>query len=180
MKWPFAMRWRLDVQRASAKQLRSENERLCAIIKDVAPFVGYSAHVPELVARVEAIAYPEDQMSPQKPFDGCHFENDPSIGIKLNGTSSEKTETMADWKHCEACTDPTGCEAHGCLKQAVALLGDWPEDFKHENGNYECACDMCGDHFKGHKRRVICKVCAENGGELPNATSNRDTGSKTP
>lgn len=37
---------------------------------------------------------------------------------------------------------------------------DWPEDFSHENGNYINGCLACGHAFKGHKRRVTCKVCA--------------------
>ena len=37
---------------------------------------------------------------------------------------------------------------------------DWPEDFSHENGNYSCRCTFCGGVFTGHKRRVVCKVCA--------------------
>lgn len=37
--------------------------------------------------------------------------------------------------------------------------GDWLEDFEHENGMYTCRCIMCGTHFTGHKRRVICKIC---------------------
>lgn len=37
---------------------------------------------------------------------------------------------------------------------------DWPEDFSHENGNYECRCCDCGGLFIGHKRRVVCKECA--------------------
>lgn len=36
---------------------------------------------------------------------------------------------------------------------------DWPEDFSHENGNYQNRCS-CGIMFIGHKRRVTCKVCA--------------------
>lgn len=39
---------------------------------------------------------------------------------------------------------------------------DWFEDFRGDNGNYECACVDCGIHFIGYKRRVICKVCAIN------------------
>jgi hypothetical protein len=38
---------------------------------------------------------------------------------------------------------------------------DWPEDFPHENGRYMCTCVECGIGFFGHKRRVICKVCAK-------------------
>lgn len=37
---------------------------------------------------------------------------------------------------------------------------DWPEDSSHENGNYFCTCFQCGKIFIGHKRRVICKLCA--------------------
>jgi len=37
---------------------------------------------------------------------------------------------------------------------------DWPEDFSHENGNYQCRCVGCGELFTGHKRRVVCKECA--------------------
>jgi len=40
---------------------------------------------------------------------------------------------------------------------------DFPEDFKHENGNYECKCSYCGLTFIGHKRRVICRVCEMKG-----------------
>jgi len=42
----------------------------------------------------------------------------------------------------------------------VASPRDWPEDFKLENGKYQCGCTNCGNHFIGHKRRVTCKVCA--------------------
>jgi hypothetical protein len=36
----------------------------------------------------------------------------------------------------------------------------WPEDFAHENGNYQCLCCHCGVIFYGHKRRVTCKRCS--------------------
>lgn len=39
--------------------------------------------------------------------------------------------------------------------------GDYPEDFPHENGDYFRVCTDCGNHFTGHKRRLICKVCAQ-------------------
>ena len=38
---------------------------------------------------------------------------------------------------------------------------NWPEDFSHENGNYNCECVRCGGIFIGHKRRVLCKTCAD-------------------
>lgn len=37
---------------------------------------------------------------------------------------------------------------------------DWPEDFPHENGQYECKCMYCHNPFWGYKRRVVCKRCA--------------------
>ena len=37
---------------------------------------------------------------------------------------------------------------------------DWPEDFSHENGNYQCRCFKCDSVFTGHKRRNVCKECA--------------------
>lgn len=38
--------------------------------------------------------------------------------------------------------------------------GRWTEDSTHENGNYRCVCIFCKKAFIGHKRRVVCKVCA--------------------
>jgi len=43
---------------------------------------------------------------------------------------------------------------------SMAKLGDWPEDFGHENGQYLCSCCECKRTFTAHKRRVVCKVCA--------------------
>jgi len=37
---------------------------------------------------------------------------------------------------------------------------NWGEDSQYENGNYMCKCINCGEVFQGHKRRMICKVCA--------------------
>jgi hypothetical protein len=39
---------------------------------------------------------------------------------------------------------------------------DWPEDAADEDsGSYQCRCFFCGATFTGHKRRVVCKACAE-------------------
>ena len=39
---------------------------------------------------------------------------------------------------------------------------DWPEDAADtDNGSYQCRCVTCGSAFTGHKRRVVCKACAE-------------------
>jgi hypothetical protein len=43
----------------------------------------------------------------------------------------------------------------------------WGEDSSHENGAYHCVCVDCGRGFTGHKRRVVCKVCAEETGSVP-------------
>lgn len=52
---------------------------------------------------------------------------------------------------------------------------DWPEDFDHENGNYDCICHDCGLHFMGHKRRIICRSCASDNCTKPdNETTNRE------
>lgn len=37
----------------------------------------------------------------------------------------------------------------------------WPEDFHRENGNYLCRCVYCGHDFIGHKRRCVCRLCAQ-------------------
>lgn len=37
---------------------------------------------------------------------------------------------------------------------------NWPDDFAHENGNYQVRCVSCGGIFLGHKRRTTCRVCA--------------------
>lgn len=37
---------------------------------------------------------------------------------------------------------------------------NWEEDYAHENGNYINKCGDCGFYFKGHKRRVRCKICS--------------------
>lgn len=38
---------------------------------------------------------------------------------------------------------------------------NWPEDFGHENGQYLNGCIYCSLSFVGHKRRRICKTCAD-------------------
>jgi hypothetical protein len=46
-------------------------------------------------------------------------------------------------------------------KTEVEALRNWTEDFAHENGQYLHFCSRCGWEFVGHKRRIVCKVCAE-------------------
>ena len=37
---------------------------------------------------------------------------------------------------------------------------NWIEDASHRNGKYLCCCFKCNQVFIGHKRRVLCKLCA--------------------
>ena len=46
------------------------------------------------------------------------------------------------------------------LKDTTQEERSWGEDSAHENGNYFCNCCVCLRVFVGHKRRVLCKVCA--------------------
>lgn len=39
-------------------------------------------------------------------------------------------------------------------------LRSWLEDACFENGNYLCQCSKCELYFNGHKRRLVCKLCA--------------------
>jgi len=39
---------------------------------------------------------------------------------------------------------------------------NWKQDFKLENGNYQCQCRECDVIFIGHKMRTVCKVCSNN------------------
>ena len=39
------------------------------------------------------------------------------------------------------------------------LGGNWPEDFKLENGNYLNNCIKCKNKFIGYKYRLVCKLC---------------------
>lgn len=45
----------------------------------------------------------------------------------------------------------------------VSWAGDWTEDYVLENGQYFNNCIHCGQQFCGHKRRVVCRVCASKG-----------------
>jgi len=58
-------------------------------------------------------------------------------------------------------TAPTIPQGWKLLKDATLEERSWPEDYKHENGNYQNLCCECGRMFNGYKRRVVCKVCSE-------------------
>ena len=58
------------------------------------------------------------------------------------------------------------------LTEGETLEIDWKEDFSYENGNYMNTCTFCGNDFKGHKRRVVCKLCSDKMKLLPTQESN--------
>lgn len=47
------------------------------------------------------------------------------------------------------------------FKMDAEQARNWLEDMQHENGNYRVPCIKCKSWFTGHKRRYICKTCAE-------------------
>ena len=46
------------------------------------------------------------------------------------------------------------------LKDSTHEDRDWDEDSSHDNGRSVCCCSTCGWSFRGHMRRLICRVCA--------------------
>lgn len=66
-------------------------------------------------------------------------------------------ETYLSASQAQAPTAPSGWKL---LKDSTHDERSWPEDSSHENGNYSNSCCHCLRMFTGHKRRVVCKVCA--------------------
>jgi len=62
----------------------------------------------------------------------------------------------------ESSTDEVSTTALPCARRMLGedYVGNWVEDFSHENGNYLNNCISCKKDFIGHKRRVVCKLCA--------------------
>jgi hypothetical protein len=58
------------------------------------------------------------------------------------------------------CSKCIAVEPESPQAAAPAEDRDWQEDFSNENGNYKNICTDCGNIFRGHKRRVICKMCS--------------------
>jgi hypothetical protein len=79
------------------------------------------------------------------------------LASKLRETSRLDTgrvliEAEAEWRRIAAPPPSPRPEA--------TQTADWIEDATHENGWYGCRCVYCGSAFMGHKRRVVCKLCA--------------------
>jgi hypothetical protein len=91
------------------------------------------------------------------------------------------------WTCAEGASHPVN---HAC---GCSTARDWPEDFRHENGNYMNTCSVnaggCGKEFLGYKRRYICKVCSGKGlashaepvrSTAPKTTSSPQSGTRNP
>lgn len=90
-----------------------------------------------------------------------------SLTEQLATARADAFEEIATW-HGEQ-GERWGSKLHSKCARTIRSLAeqpnpsrprDWPEDFPHDNGMYMCKCSVCGEQFTGHKRRVVCKVCA--------------------
>lgn len=82
-----------------------------------------------------------------------------------NGLVSDSIKIKASKEYHDFISSPDAIELYSEKKTLYieVIERDWQEDFAHENGNCQCFCGGiggCGLHFRGHKRRVTCKVCA--------------------
>lgn len=108
-----------------------------------------------------------------RPRTSAPIGHAPSEAPALQGVSSPigstpTTERLA----CKDCgvTDvqvvnilgrATCFDAYACKRRQLDAARDWSEDFGHENGQYLNGCIYCSLSFVGHKRRRICKSCAD-------------------
>lgn len=81
---------------------------------------------------------------------------------------SNDDETLG--KVADALTEPEESNVMFIDKDGMHPLEgnrNWIEDYPHENGKYQCRCYRCSELFFGHKRRVVCKLCATPTSGLP-------------
>lgn len=66
--------------------------------------------------------------------------------------------------NCE-CTGPEDCHAQPVINLVDIFQSEksFQEDYQHENGQYLNTCMVCQSTFAGYKRRVVCKVCTNEG-----------------
>lgn len=76
----------------------------------------------------------------------------PSPALTADNISQWREDKILPTPSTKPCTNP--------LPLGRRDIIDWTEDYEQENGNYENKCCHCGWTFYGHKRRVICKGCA--------------------
>lgn len=122
----------------------------------------------------------DDQQRADKPREGldtirasimdylCGEKPHPDTG-KWFGEGEDAAKGRYWWRkvlreEAERCARPAGTripEGWKLIKDSTFDERSWKEDESHENGNYHCICFDCGRTFQGHKRRPLCKVCAE-------------------
>lgn len=56
---------------------------------------------------------------------------------------------------------PAVPDGYKLLKDTTHDERRWHEDAKHENGSYFSECVCCLRSFVGHKRRGVCRACAQ-------------------
>jgi len=80
------------------------------------------------------------------------------LAVSDNGTANIACNGQSLWMRLEHIT-----KVPYDVKESP---GDWPEDYAHEDGCYQCKCFQCGNLFHGHRRRALCKTCYANPGEV--------------
>lgn len=138
-------------------RLRKENESLSAKITT------YEEMEPAAMAQVRREAMEEAAKRCDRA--AKEYEEDPLCLTKLPVTALQCA--AADIRALAPPAEPEK-PCHDPIHQAmiqtfkdVATPRDWPEDYDDDNGCYQNTCCQCGKIFTGHKRRVVCKKCAE-------------------
>ncbi len=105
---------------------------------------------------------------------GNQFVNATNIYRREIDRLNANNLTIGSWLSA-ALDDPTVCqEMKDDIRTWMGLINlpdakptetvrpgrDFLEDAHMENGNYQCICTTCKQSFKGHKRRITCKVCS--------------------
>lgn len=84
--------------------------------------------------------------------------------VPTNGVAAIKTKGKAD-SPIGGCAQPAPSvpavpDGWQLVRDTTSEERSWPDDASHENGSYFNTCVHCLRGFIGHKRRVVCRVCA--------------------
>jgi hypothetical protein len=102
-------------------------------------------------------------MTPTKQSETPRIPRDDEIRLVMGELTADQMRTARAairWILNRAAPEPAVPKGWKLLKDTTHEERSYPEDSQHENGNYSCGCCVCLREFVGHKRRVICKVCA--------------------
>ena len=146
------------LQEAAALRQAPANARAVAYAHVLKAAVGsiLSEHALKLIEeRVDAYAasLPEAPQ-PATQRIGHHYDDETAAAVWVGMGDKEPLSETASSGTAKV---PEGWKL---LKDSTFNERSWAEDASHENGNYSCLCCNCGRTFTGHKRRVLCKVCA--------------------